>query len=123
MLEPRLYAMNTRTHVHELQAGEAWAHSGSRRDRVVLVEGEVLLQSPATELAGITIVPQARRVTAPAMLSMDEVHGLRAARRAALVVEEAPSLLANIRSVLARRLRPNAESAILASLTRGGAAW
>jgi predicted DNA-binding protein (UPF0251 family) len=114
--------MNKQTQVQKLQAGEALAHPAFRKGRIVLVEGEVLVQAPAGELAGMTMVPAARRVSAPAILSLAEVEALRATQSAMLVLEEAPSTLAVIAAALARR-RTNAQSAILASLTRGGAAW
>lgn len=115
--------MNKQTQVHQLRAGESLGWSGERRGRIVLVSGEVLLQPPATQLAGITFVPVARRVAAPALLSLAELGGLRATQAATLVVEEAPTLFAVMAVALARLRRTRRESAILPSLTRGGAAW
>ena len=114
--------MNKQTQVQKLQAGEALAHPGFRKGRIVLVEGEVLVQAPASELAGMTFVPAARRVSAPATLSLSKVEALRATERATLVIEEAPSTLSVIAAAFAPR-RTSSESAILPSLTRGGAAW
>jgi hypothetical protein len=94
--------MNTQSQVHELQAGEALALSAHRKGRLVLVQGEVLVQAPAMELAGTVIVPPATQVSAPALLSLAEIGALRATQRATIRLEEAPSFVAMVRSVLAR---------------------
>lgn len=93
--------MNTQTQLHELQAGEALAFSGSTKGRVILVEGEVLFQAPALYLAGTVIVPPARRLSAPASLPLTQAGSLRATRAARIVFEEAPGLGATIRAALA----------------------
>ncbi|MCD6076513.1 MAG: hypothetical protein K0R89_451 [Ramlibacter sp.] len=86
--------MNTQTHVRELQAGQALALDELPQGRFVLVEGEVLLQAPATWLAGTVVQPPAVRIAAPASLPAMEVGMLRATRDAKIVVEEAPGVLA-----------------------------
>ncbi|MEJ5991634.1 hypothetical protein WG902_16645 [Ramlibacter sp. PS3R-8] len=97
--------MNTQTQLHALQAGEALAFPGSSKGRVILIEGEVLVQAPALYLAGTAILPPERRLSAPATLTMAEAGSLRVTRSARLVVEAAPGLGATIKSALARLRR------------------
>ena len=93
--------MNTQTQLHELQAGEALAFPRSPKGRVILAEGEVLFQAPALYLAGTVIVPPLRRLSAPASLSLSEAGSLRATRAARVVIEQAPGLVATLKSALA----------------------
>ena len=85
--------MNTQTHVQELQAGQALALDELPQGRFVLVEGEVLLQRPATWLAGTVVQPPVIRIAAPASLPVMDAGSLLATRDAKIVVEEAPGLL------------------------------
>lgn len=93
--------MNTQTQLHELQAGEALAFSRASKGRVLLAQGEVLVQAPALWLAGTVVVPPVRRLSAPASLPLSEAGSLRATRAARLVIEEAPGLAALLKSALA----------------------
>ena len=90
--------MNTQNHVHALQAGQALALSELPEGRLVLVEGEVLVQGPASWIAGTVVVPAAMRLTAPAAVPWSEVGSLRATSRAKLAIEQAPSLFETFRA-------------------------
>jgi hypothetical protein len=103
--------MNTQNHVHELQAGQALALSGQPDGRLVLVEGEVLVQAQASWISGMVIVPSAVRITAPASVPLSELASLRATGRAKLVIEQAPSLIATFRAALAK-LQPRARGGV-----------
>ena len=94
--------MNTQNHAHELQAGQVLALSGQPDGRLVLVEGEVLVQGPSSWIAGTVIVPPVLRITAPACVPLSELASLRATGRARLVIEQAPSLFATFRTALAK---------------------
>lgn len=93
--------MNTQTQLHELQAGEALAFSRASKGRVILAEGEVLVQAPALWLAGTVIVPPVRRLSAPASLPLSEAGSLRATRAARVLIERAPGPVATLLSALA----------------------
>ena len=99
--------MNTQNDVQELQAGQVLALSGQPDGRLVLVEGEVLVQGPSAWIAGTVIVPPVMRITAPATVPLSELASLRATGRARLVIEQAPGLLATFKAAVAK-LQPRA---------------
>ena len=90
--------MNTQKHVHELQAGQALALSELPEGRLVLVEGEVLVQGPASWIAGTVVVPTAMRFTAPSVVPLSALGSLRATGRTKLVIERAPGLVETFRA-------------------------
>jgi hypothetical protein len=94
--------MNTQNHVQELQAGQALALSGSPEGRLVLVEGEVLVQAQAAWIAGTVVQPPPVRIAAPAFVLLSELGSLRATGRVKLVIEQAPSLIDTLRAALAK---------------------
>jgi hypothetical protein len=93
--------MNTQTRLHELQAGEALPLPRDANGRVVLVEGEVLMQAPALYLAGTVIVPPPRWLSAPASWMLSETGSVRATGGARLLIEEAPGWGAMLKACLA----------------------
>ena len=93
--------MKTQTQLHELQAGEALSLPRNANGRVVLVEGEVLLQPPALYLAGTVVVPPARRLSAPASWMLADASSVRAAAGARLRVDEAPGWVTPLKAMLA----------------------
>lgn len=97
--------MNTQSHVHRLQAGEALSLPANGTGRVILAEGEVLVQSPARWLAGTVVFSPAVRLSAPMVLNAEQAGSVVAASEASLVVEESPSVLAGLASLVRRVAR------------------
>lgn len=93
--------MNKQTRLHELQAGEALSLSRNASGRIVLVEGEVLLQPPALYLAGTVVVPPVRRLSAPGSWMVSEAGSLHATRGARVLVEETPGWGETLKAALA----------------------
>ena len=93
--------MNTQPRSHTLPAGQAMLLP-ARAASAVLVQGEVLLQAPTTWLAGRLVVPAPIRIAAPALLPADTAGTVFAVHDAVVAVQEAPSLLALLRSAFAR---------------------
>jgi len=67
-LNPRLHSMNTQARVQRLEAGQALPLPSRRQGPVILSEGELLAQAPATWLGETVVVPPAVRLVAPAVL-------------------------------------------------------
>jgi hypothetical protein len=90
--------MNT-THARSipLQSGQALAVD-RRWARLVLIEGEVLLQAPADWVGGTVVLAPPRRVVAPAALDCAEMSSIAAIGPAKLLIEEAESPLEKLRA-------------------------
>lgn len=79
--------MNTQTHVHRLQAGQALALPTHGGGLAVLTEGELLVQKPARWLGGSAVMPTAMRIGAPAVLPAGAHYSFVASGPASVVVE------------------------------------
>jgi molybdopterin-binding protein len=97
--------MNTQMQVHSLQAGEALPVLSRTGGQAILVKGEVLVQAPARLLAGMVLLSPPTRLSAPAQLRLQDGSSVLAVHQATIVVEEAPSLVAMLRSMVARGRR------------------
>jgi hypothetical protein len=90
--------MNTmQSELHTLQAGEALTVARGRSSKLIVAEGEVLVQAPAQWLAGIVLVPPPRRVSGPASLELDGTESVMAIRHAKIMFEAAASPLTRMR--------------------------
>lgn len=84
--------MNTQTHVHRLEAGQALPAVPRSAGPVVLSEGELLLQEPARWLAGTVVLPRPVRLVAPAVVPAAPEGCIIAVRASVIVAREpAPS--------------------------------
>lgn len=81
--------MNTQTHVHHLEAGQALALSSPGGGPAVLREGELLLQQPARWLGGTVVLPAPVRLVAPALLPAGQGGSFVAVRPSSVVVQAA----------------------------------
>lgn len=83
-----------------LQSGQALPADLPRAARVVLSEGEALLQSPAEWLGGTFVLRPPRRVSAPALLDAADLHAATALTAARILVQAQPSIADRLRAAL-----------------------
>ncbi|HEX7892209.1 MAG TPA: hypothetical protein VF522_22860 [Ramlibacter sp.] len=88
--------MNTQARVHRLQTGQALPVSRRSAGPVVLSEGELLVQEPASWLGGTVVVPPAVRFVAPAVLPAVLSGSAVAVRESTVVVQEPAPLFASV---------------------------
>jgi len=92
--------MNTmQSELHTLQAGEALTGARVRWSKLIVAEGEVLVQAPAQWLAGIVVVPPPTRVSGPASLDLDGTESVIATSHAKIMLEAAANPLTRMRLV------------------------
>ena len=88
----------TQTRLIQLQPGQAFPVDRHRSGTLVVVEGEVLLQTPAKWLAGTVVLAPPRRVVAPAALAFEEMGSIAAICPAKILMEEAASPLQRLKA-------------------------
>jgi hypothetical protein len=85
--------MNTQTHVHRLEAGQALALARRIAGPAVLIQGELVVQEPARWLAGIVVLPAPVRLAAPAVLPCEPSTSFVAVSASCVVAQEPAPLL------------------------------
>jgi hypothetical protein len=85
--------MNTQTHVHRLEAGQALAPARRSAGPAALIQGELVVQEPARWLAGRVVLPAPVRLVAPAVLPCGPSTSFVAVRPSCVVVQEATPFL------------------------------
>lgn len=83
--------MNTQTHVHRLEAGQALARRSA--GPAVLIQGELVVQEPARWLAGTVVLPPPVRLAAPAVLPCEPSTSFVAVSASCVVAQEAAPFL------------------------------
>lgn len=97
-MNSKLPLMNTIHRSIPLQSGQALAVDRHRSARLVLTEGEVLLQAPAQWLGDTVVLMPPHRVVAPAALPSSDIHAITAIGAAKIHVEDAPGPLERLKS-------------------------
>lgn len=88
--------MNTEDRSISLRSGQALVVDRFGSATLYLAEGELLLQAPATWLAGTVVIAPARRVLAPALLDAREIASAVAVGAVKVRVQRAAGLLARL---------------------------
>ena len=104
-MNPKLSSMQATYRPITLQAGQALAFDRHASARLLVTEGEVLVQARAQWLGETVVFAPARRVAAPAALDCAGIESLTAVGAARIHVEQAASLLARAWAAC-RQLRP-----------------
>ena len=86
--------MNTQARVQRLQSGQALQISRRSAGPVVLSQGELLVQAPASWLGGTVVLSPPVRFVAPAVLPAEASGSAVALRESTVVVHETARLFA-----------------------------